>query len=204
MKTGLFLLPALLLLSLPAWADRNPDFDDDAKPILRMQPHLLDYVEHTFDVRDTGLARVPGDETRRPIPPFIFQARPHGAGGAYFITLLIQPGPQGRILKVIDSTQPGGRPPGLAGPSGPGPGMPPPQEDPSPERSVTGDASPEPSSPPPPSPNEPVSPPAPSTPPPAPTSATPTGPTADTPSGPISDSPSTNTPSLAPPPDPSP
>ncbi len=105
---------ALMLIALPARAHQDPDFDQDAKPILRMQPHLLSYVEHNFEVRDVGLARVPGDEQRHPMPPFIFQARPRGSDGAYFITLLIQPGPQGRILKVIDHTQPNGRPPGLS------------------------------------------------------------------------------------------
>jgi hypothetical protein len=125
---------ALMLLALPARAHQDPDFDEDAKPILRLQPHLLSYVEHNFEVRDVGLARVPGDEERHPTPPFIFQARPRGSSGAYFITLLIQPGPQGRILKVIDHTQPNGRPPGLVA-ANPGPeygsAYPPPQETPS-------------------------------------------------------------------------
>jgi hypothetical protein len=109
---SLRLAAMLLALPLSAGAHQDPDFDADAKPILRMQPHLLEYVRENFEVRDVGLARVPGDEDRKPMPPFIFQARPRGTEGAYFITLLIQPGPQGRILKVIDHSQPNGRPPG--------------------------------------------------------------------------------------------
>ena len=109
---ALFLFP----LALSAYADRDPDFDSDAKPILRMQPGLLRYVEHNFEVRDTGLARIEGDEARHPLPPFIFQARPKGTSGAYFITLLIQPGPIGRILKVVDSSRNSGPPPGMAQP----------------------------------------------------------------------------------------
>ena len=136
---ALFFPLALLCVALPVRADRNPDFDDDAKPILKMQPHLLDYVRHNFEVRDTGIARIPGDDDRPPQPPFIFKARPRGSSGAFFITLLIQPGPEGRILKVVDPSRAGGRPPGMdaapsghayagpsgsgyAGPSGPGDG----------------------------------------------------------------------------------
>jgi hypothetical protein len=184
----------LLLSPLLARADHNPDFNQDAKPILRMQPHLLDYVSHTFDVRDTGLAKVPGDETRRPMPPFIFQARPRGSSGAYFITLLIQPGPEGHILKVVDPTRNGGRPPDVAsGPAGAAsPAAPPQGFDPSasPEENQPGASSP---------------PPAQEAPPSAPdsSSSAPSGPTSDTPSGPLSPAP-TNSANLAPPPDPAP
>jgi len=43
MKHGVISFSSALLLiffaaPLAAWADANPDFDDDAKPILRMQP----------------------------------------------------------------------------------------------------------------------------------------------------------------------
>ena len=98
-------LLALFTLALPARADHNPNFNNDAKPILRLQPQLLDYVRHNFEVRDTGLARIPGNHDQPPQPPFIFQARPRGSSGPYFIALLIQPGPVGRILKVVDTTR---------------------------------------------------------------------------------------------------
>ena len=99
------LLLTLLAAPIAAWADANPDFDDDAKPILRMQPGLLQYVESRFDVKDTGTAKYPGDDDRRPGPPFIFRARPLGSNGPYNLRLLIQPGPQGHILAVVDITK---------------------------------------------------------------------------------------------------
>jgi len=98
----------LLATSLTAWADRNPDFDDDAKPILRMQPGLLAYVEDRFEVKDTGIAKVPGDDDRHAQPPYIFQAKPRGYPGAYYLTMLIQPGNPGHILKIVDPTKPNG------------------------------------------------------------------------------------------------
>jgi len=89
---SLALIATLTAAPLAAWADANPDFDDDAKPILRMQPGLLQYVEHTFDVKDVGTAKFPGDDERRPAPPYIFRARPLGSHGPYNLRLLIQPG----------------------------------------------------------------------------------------------------------------
>src|SRR5260221_10114117 len=102
-----FLWTALALFAAPlaAWADTNPDFDDDAKPILRMQPGLLQYVESRFEVKDNGTAKFPGDDNRAPRPPFIFRARPLGAFGPYNLRLLIQPGQPGHILGVVDVTK---------------------------------------------------------------------------------------------------
>lgn len=116
------LFPALILLgtaSLSAWAQENipPDFKHDAAAVLRRQPHLIQYVRQNFQVQSTGIARIPGHDTVPPQPPFIFKARPRGSDGPFYITLLIQPGPPGHILKVVDPTQPGGRPPGVAGPT---------------------------------------------------------------------------------------
>lgn len=183
----------MALLSATAWADRNPDFDDDAKPLLRIQPHLLHFVEHTFEVQDTGVARVPGDEHRPPLPPFIFKARPRGTSGAYFITLLIQPGPPGHVLKVVDPTQPHGRFPGLTEPNE--------APEPSPEEPAAASPAIQKPAPTQPAASQPVT----SQPASPPSASTPSGPTAATPSGPIQDSGnSTNPPSLAPPPDPSP
>src|SRR5260221_2415738 len=99
------LILALFAAPLAAWAHSNPDFDDDAKPILRMQPGLLQYVETKFDVKDTGTAKYPGDDDRRPVPPYIFRARPHGSSGPYNLRLLIQPGSPGHILGVVDITK---------------------------------------------------------------------------------------------------
>src|SRR5258708_31214001 len=110
MKHGVISFSLALILTffaapLAAWADANPDFDDDAKPILRMQPGLLHYVESRFDVKDTGTAKYPGDDDRRPVPPYIFRARPHGSSGPYNLRLLIQPGTPGHILGVVDITK---------------------------------------------------------------------------------------------------
>jgi hypothetical protein len=200
MKPGVISFSSALILAicaapLAAWADANPDFDDDAKPILRMQPGLLEYVQSRFQVKDTGTAKYPGDDDRPPRPPFIFRARPVGS---YILRLLIQPGGPGHILGVVDMTKVHLTAP--TSPSGQGPQVPQ-----GPAASQT---------PPPPSDTAPESqPPAPEdqTPPPSsPTanSSQPSGPTADTPSGPIMDSgsqaPSSNPPSLAPPPDPAP
>jgi hypothetical protein len=206
-------LMALLAAPLAAWADANPDFDDDAKPILRLQPGLLQYVESRFDVKDTGTAKYPGDDDRRPGPPFIFRARPAGSSGPYNLRLLIQPGEPGHILGVVDMTKvhltaPGNPSSGPAVANQPPPQSPPPQ---APQASSVQvpelSAPPQEQQQPPASAQQPPA--APSQPPSAPTSDTPTGPTADTPSGPIMDSgqsqtPESNQPALAPPPDPAP
>jgi hypothetical protein len=214
MKKGVILCSlSLAFLSAPllAWAGANPDFDADAKPILRAQPGLLNYVRSHFDVKETGKAKYPGDDDRRPAPPFIFRARAIGSEGPYNIRLLIQPGPAGRILCVVplNNGAPGvppqqGQPPQFAQqePSQQEPPPQPfqPQEAQAPYQSPTlnqGDVKPIPS--------QPAQTPAPS----EPSSDTPSGPTADTPSGPIAPS-SSSTGSanpqqnLAPPPDPAP
>src|SRR5271156_5685170 len=67
------LIVAFLATPLAAWADAKPDFDDDAKPILRMQPGLLEYVESRFEVKDTGTAKYPGDDDHPPGPAPRFQ-----------------------------------------------------------------------------------------------------------------------------------
>ena len=221
MKKGVILCSlSLALLSAPmlAWAGANPDFDADAKPILRMQPGLLNYVRSHFDVKETGKAKYPGDDDRRPAPPFIFRARPAGSEGPYNIRLLIQPGPAGRILCVVPLNNgtpgepaPQGQPPEVA--QGPSQQEPPPQpfqpqETPPTYQSPAlsqGDVKPLP----PQNVQQPAQNPAPAPAPSEPTSDTPSGPTADTPSGPIAPS-SSSTGSanpqqnLAPPPDPAP
>ena len=205
MKHGLIsfssaLIVALFAVPLAAWADANPDFDDDARPILKRQPGLLQYVESRFDVKDTGTAKYPGDDDRPPEPPFIFRARPLGSHGPYNLRLLIQPGPPGHILGVVDITKVH-----LTAPTNPSsqPSVanePPPQGaqgQPSPPASAQIPAL---SSP---APSNAASAPA------APASQQPSEPTADTPSGPIMDSgnqtpPASAQQSLAPPPDPAP
>jgi hypothetical protein len=178
------LIVALFAAPLAAWANTNPDFDDDAKPILRMQPGLLHYVESRFDVKDTGTAKYPGDDDRRPGPPFIFRARPLGSSGPYNLRLLIQPGRPGHILGVVDITKAHLTEPGNPSSQPSVANQPPPQPPPQAPAQA---------------PTPPVSAPAPQ----------PSEPTADTPSGPIMDSgsqaPSSSTqPSLEPPPDPAP
>jgi len=194
-------IAALLILPTAAWADHNPDFDDDAKPILRMQPGLLEFVQTLYQVKDAGIAKIPGNDDRQAMPPYIFRAKPRGYPGDYYITLLIQPGPPGHILKIVDPTKPHGGsvpsypPQGSQGPGSYAPQQPPPQgyassSDPSDEAPVKK----------------------------APTSSTSTKtqppPSTDTPSGPIASNsggvtplpppPSSNPPSLEPPPDPPP
>ena len=210
------LVAAFFAVPLTAWAHSNPDFDDDAKPILKMQPGLVQYVESTYDIKDTGVAKYPGDDDHHPSPPFIFRARPLGSNGPYNLRLLIQPGPPGHILGVVDITKvhltapanpsyPSSRPaqpPAVAS-------EPPP---PTPYQPSPAYQTPPPYQPAPETPGPVVEPPpvteapAPSAPP--PTAQPPSEPTADTPSGPIMDSgsqaPSSGQPSLAPPPDPAP
>jgi len=191
---------ATVLLALPmaAWADRNPDFDDDAKPILRMQPGLLEFVETVYQVKDAGMAKIPGNDDRQAMPPYIFKAKPRGYPGDYYITMLIQPGPPGHILKIVDPTKPhGGSAPSNNPPQGPNSynsQQPPPQ----------GYTSAPPDS------YSPVK----QAPAPSASTKTQTQPTADTPSGPVASTsggvtplpppPSSNSPSLEPPPDPAP
>ncbi len=190
------LIVALFALPLAAWAGANPDFDDDAKPILKMQPGLLQFVESSFDVKDTGTAKYPGDDDRPPGPPFIFFARPAGSHGPYNLRLLIQPGSPGHILGVVDITKvhltapPNSSSQPSVANQPQGPQSQPPSQAPGPVSEAPPVAQA----------------PAPSAPAPAPQ---PSEPTADTPSGPIMDSgnqapPSSAQPSLAPPPDPAP
>ena len=182
---------------LAAWADKNPDFDDDAKPILRTQPGLLQYVEQSFEVKETGSAKYPGTDDRRPEPPYIFRARPAGSHGAFNLRLLIQPGNEGHILNVVDMTKAHVKPmpamPNVAGhapqfPAHPNVQVPELSSGPVDQKPLNASAlaSPQPTAP----------------------TANPSEPTADTPSGPITDSSSqTQTPAqpnLAPPPDPVP
>jgi len=103
MKLSLFLL-ATLAVAAPALvrADGPADFERDAKPILEAQPGLVQYIHAHFVVKETGLARVAGSDEQPPQPPFIFSARPRSASGPFYLRLLIQPGPPGRILKVAD------------------------------------------------------------------------------------------------------
>jgi hypothetical protein len=107
MKPFPLFLALMLALPLAARADTRPDFDDDAKPILRMQPDLLQYVKKNFDVKGTGYSRIPGADGQRPPPPYIFRARPRGSDGPYTITLFIQPGPPDHILFVKGDQAPG-------------------------------------------------------------------------------------------------
>ncbi len=201
---SLALVATLSAAPLASWADANPDFDDDAKPILRQQPGLLPYVEHTFDVKETGSAKYPGDDDRRPTPPYIFRARPSGTHGAFNLRLLIQPGQPGHILNVVDITKVHVAEPPASGPNvASRPPAPPPASSAS-----RGVQVPELS-------GGPVDQPplngAPSAKAPVPSTSQPNEPTADTPSGPINDSssnpgqnPASTQPSLAPPPDPAP
>jgi len=194
---------ALALLTAPvaAWADTNPDFDDDAKPILKAQPGLIQYVQSHFQVKETGTAKYPGDDDRRPVPPYIFRARPIGSNGGYNLRLLIQPGQPGHILNVVDMNKvkangPDSAPPHpvsrqTAPPQAPASQAPPPAPA---QFQATQPAPPSPAS----APAEPSTP--------APTTSQPGDPTADTPSGPIMDSGSNSSgqSNLAPPPDPAP
>jgi len=99
------LIAALFALPLAAWADARPDFDDDAKPILQVQPNLIREVESRYEVKDSGTAKYPGDDDHRAMPPYIFEARPRGSNGPFNLRLLIQPGPPGHILRVVDMTK---------------------------------------------------------------------------------------------------
>jgi hypothetical protein len=106
------LAAALLALPAVAWADRNPDFENDALPILRHQPGLAHYVHAHYVVQETGVAQAPGTDSEPPRPPYIFSAKPRGASGPFYLRLLIQPGPAGHILKVADiRSLPGAVPP---------------------------------------------------------------------------------------------
>jgi hypothetical protein len=198
---SLAVLAAFGAAPLVVRADANPHFDEDARPILRMQPDLLEYVHAHFDVKNTGTAKYPGDDDHRPQPPYIFRARPLGSSGPYNLRLLIQPGPRGHILNVVDMTKvhlnAPGSPPMRPAPPSVANQAPPQQQQPEPPP-----AAPE-------TPPAPAQAPEPANPPPTPSQ--PSAPTSDTPSGPIMDSgspsggaSSSSSPNLAPPPDPAP
>jgi hypothetical protein len=205
MKHGVIYFSSAFLLALcaaplSAWADAKPDFDDDAKPILQMQPGLLQYVESRFEVKDTGIAKYPGDDDRPPGPPYIFRARRLGSSGSYNFRLLIQPGEPGHILGVVDmnkvhvttpahsSSEPAvvSRAPAESQPSQSSPAAPvqvPELSAPPVEQQPSQAPAQQPAAP-----------------------SQPSAPTSDTPSGPIPDSgnPSPSSSNLAPPPDPAP
>jgi len=142
-------------------------------------------------VKDTGIAKVPGDDERHAMPPYIFQAKPRGYPGSYYITLLIQPGNPGHILKVVDPTRPNG-------------GAPSKNQDANNPPGPTSDYQPAPPN----QPNVTAQTPAVQTPAPASSSKTQAPLTASTPSGPVATpfppAPSSTAPSLEPPPDPPP
>ena len=169
MNARVSLLPVLALACVVslARADSNPDFESDAKPILARQPGLIDYVHKHFDVKETGVARVPGEGDAAPQPPFIFNARPKGHSGPFYLALLIQPGPPGHIMKVADVRK---LPLGALPPQEQEASAPPPSA-----------SHPAPATPPPVA-SEPSSQPIGSS---APADSSSSGPTADTPSGPI-------------------
>lgn len=98
----LAVLGTFALLPGSVWAGGNPDFDQDAIPILDRQSHLVEFVHNHYDVKGMGEAKVPGNENHAPEPPYIFEARPLHSDGPFYLRLLIQPGPPGRILKVVD------------------------------------------------------------------------------------------------------
>jgi hypothetical protein len=104
MKLSVLSLLAAFAFAAPllARAGANPDFERDAKPILDTQPGLVHYVHSHYVVKETGVARVRGNGSQPPQPPFIFSARPRGSSGPFYLRLLIQPGPEGRVLKVAD------------------------------------------------------------------------------------------------------
>ena len=56
-------------------------------------------------MKDTGTAKYPGDDDRRPAPPYIFRARPVGSHGPYNLRLLIQPGSRAISSSVVDITK---------------------------------------------------------------------------------------------------
>jgi len=172
MKARAFLpILALALLPLLARADRPPDFETDAKPIIAHQPGLLAYIHKHFEIKETGLA-AQGNGDQPPQPPFIFSARPKGHSGPFYLRLLIQPGPPGQIMKVADIRQ---LPPGTQPPveSEPAIGSAPPSQAAPSEAEA------------PPEPSQPVGSAPPSSQPPAASSSN--EPTATTPSGPIRD-----------------
>jgi hypothetical protein len=200
------LLVAFLAAPSVARADANPSFEDDAVPILRHQPGLLQYVESRFEVKDTGTAKYPGDDDRPPAPPFIFKARAMGSHGSYNLRLLVQPGPVGHILGVVDMNKVHLNPPGSPS-SGPSVANQPPPQEPSQPSAAPAQQNPSAQVPelsqPPVTQQPPLNQQPPAQQQPAPQQ--PNEPTADTPSGPIMDSGASNgAQNLAPPPDPAP
>jgi len=181
MKHGVIYFSSIVVAAffaapLVAWADANPDFDDDAKP---------------------------GDDDHRPGPPFIFRARPIGSHGPYNLRLLIQPGEPGHILGVVDITKVHMNAPGSA-PSQPAvanqpPPQAPPQVSQNPSAQVPELSAPTQPQQPAPSPSAPAQPQAPQQPS-EPTADTPSGPIMS----PGDQGANSNQPSLAPPPDPAP
>jgi len=172
----LFSATVLVTGSLCAKADVRPNFDDDAKPILNQQPGLVQYVESKFQVKDTGVAKYPGDDDHAPVPPYIFKARERGSNGPYNVSLLVQPGPPGHILGIVkNSSAPAPQQSAAKAP------VPAPQSKPASQAPVVDQ-------------------------PPALTSDTPSGPigTASSTNATAPAAPSSNAPSLAPPPDPVP
>ena len=74
-------------------AGGSVSFEEQAIPLLRTQPTLLQFVQQSLDVAAVGsgvrLGKDFGDNTGKRITPFRFEARPKGATGPYTLLLIV-------------------------------------------------------------------------------------------------------------------
>ena len=88
-----FIAAALFFSIASARAGGSISFQDDAIPLLRRQPALLQFVQQTLDISPTGwglrLGHDFGDRVGTRVPPFRFEARPKGQKGPYTLLLII-------------------------------------------------------------------------------------------------------------------
>ncbi len=92
-----FFSPAWLFFCaplLPARAGVSVSLQEDAFPLLKNSPALVEFIKKTLDVEDVGWAQNMGRSFINPtgdrVLPYGFRAKPLGQAGAYTLLLLIE------------------------------------------------------------------------------------------------------------------
>jgi hypothetical protein len=97
MKSPLHCLITLFTISTlfttRVFAGGSVSFEDQAVPLLKTQPSLLQFVQQSLDVAPVGvgirLGKDFGDLAGKRITPFSFEARPKGAAGPFTLLLIV-------------------------------------------------------------------------------------------------------------------
>ncbi|MCX6847374.1 MAG: hypothetical protein NTY98_00480 [Verrucomicrobia bacterium] len=81
------------MFTTQVFAGGSVGFEDQAVPLLKTQPALLQFVQQSLDVAPVGsgvrLGKEFGESTGKRITPFSFEARPKGAAGPFSLLLIV-------------------------------------------------------------------------------------------------------------------